>query len=144
MNTTATPQQIRTTENSDDLVSFKDISYQIFLYCLATTVLVHGLAALLALRSLRTHKIGRYLSILLFVSGFLYPLTGGIITMELEHLIACNIFLHKWNLKRLRCCIAWIYSAAGYRMGKPFAFFFGGGQTLVLVVVSFSRVYGTL
>lgn len=123
MNTTATPQRIRTAENSDDLVSFKDISYQIFLYCLATTVLVHGLAALLALRSLRTHKIGRYLSILLFVSGFLYPLTGGIITS---------------------CCIAWIYSAAGYRMGKPFAFFFGGGQTLVLVVVSFSRIYGTL
>ena len=61
---------------------FSDMWYQIFLYCLATTVLMHGLASLIALRALRKHKLGRYIPIVIAVAGFLYPLTGGIITSK--------------------------------------------------------------
>ncbi len=67
--------------------------YQIFLYCLATTVLMHGLASLLALRALRKHKLGRYIPIVIAVTGFLYPLTGGIITSKFI-IIYCSLGLH--------------------------------------------------
>ncbi|XP_065064328.1 transmembrane protein 170A-like [Rhopilema esculentum] len=105
------------------LVSFKDMWYQIFLYCLATTVLMHGLASLIALRALRKHKLGRYIPIVIAVAGFLYPLTGGIITSAL---------------------ISWIYHAAKIGMPNYFAFLWGGGQALLLLIVSFTRIIATL
>lgn len=71
--------------------------YQIFLYCLATTVLMHGLASLLAIKALQSHRYGRYLPIIIAVTGFLYPLTGGIVTSKMnsslnEFIIYCNEF----------------------------------------------------
>jgi len=117
-----TAQPIRTIER-DGLVNFHDIWYQIFLYCLATTLLMHGLAALVSIRSLRKHTYGRYLPILLILLGFLYPLTGGLVTSAF---------------------IAWIYTAANYSMEKHYAFVYGAGQTLCLFITSFIRLYGTL
>ncbi|XP_065669267.1 transmembrane protein 170A isoform X2 [Hydra vulgaris] len=110
-------------EKSNNIQSFNAIWYQIFLYCLATVLFVHIIAALVAFFSLRKHQVGRYLCIVLFLYGFLYPLTGGFITSVL---------------------IAWIYSAAGYTMEKNFAFVYGAGQALVLFLVSFIHLYGLL
>ncbi len=71
----------------DTLLS--DMWYQIFLYCLATTVLMYGLASLLALRALRKHKQGRYIPIVIAVAGLLYPLTGGIVTSMYTYFMNC-------------------------------------------------------
>ena len=57
-----------------------EIWYQIFLYCLATTVLMHVIAAVVSLRSIRKHRVCRYLPVVLIIAGFLYPLTGGMLT----------------------------------------------------------------
>ena len=43
---------------------------------------MHGFASLLALRTLQSHKVGRYFPLVIAVAGFLYPLTGGIITSK--------------------------------------------------------------
>ena len=105
------------------LRSFRDIWYQIFLYCLATNLLMHCVAALFACRALRTHKFGRYVPIVLLLAGFLYPLTGGVITSG---------------------CISWIYVSADYNMLYYTAFIFGAGQSFLVFLVSFLRIYGTL
>ena len=43
---------------------------------------MHGFASLLALRTLQSHKVGRYFPLVIAVAGFLYPLTGGIVTSK--------------------------------------------------------------
>lgn len=42
------------------------------------------------------------------------------------------------------CCIAWIYSAAGYHLEHWMSLCYGIGQTVFLLFVSFVRIYGTL
>ena len=105
------------------ICSFKEIWYVIFLWCLAVTVIAYGLASLLALRSLRKHKLGRYLPVMLAINGLVYPLTGGAITSAF---------------------IAWIYTEANVEMEKMAAFLWGSGQTILLLIISFVRIYGTL
>ena len=52
---------------------------------------MHCVTALLALRSLRKHRIGRYLPVVIIITGFLYPLTGGIITSEYKvYICSCD------------------------------------------------------
>lgn len=105
------------------LKSFKDIWYQIFLYCLATSLLIHGIAALFAFRALKSHRFGRYVPLVLVLCGFLYPLTGGVISSG---------------------CIAWIYRSAEYVMLYYTAFIFGAGQAFMVFFISFLRIFGTL
>ena len=56
--------------------------YQIFLWCLAASVLIHCVAACFAFGALRRHSRGRFLPLLFLLLGFLYPVTGGVITSE--------------------------------------------------------------
>lgn len=40
--------------------------------------------------------------------------------------------------------IAWIYTVAGYPMAKWYAFMYGAGQALCLLIISFIQLFGTL
>ena len=56
--------------------------YQIFLWYLFSSFLVHSSAALVAVWALHRHKYGRFYAILILVMGFIGPITGGIATSE--------------------------------------------------------------
>ena len=56
--------------------------YQIFLWCLATSVFIHCISASVAFLALRKHSRGVFLPLLVIFIGFLYPVTGGVITSE--------------------------------------------------------------
>ena len=57
--------------------------YQIFLWCLATSVFIHCISACVAFLALRKHSRGVFFPLLVIFIGFLYPVTGGVITSEL-------------------------------------------------------------
>lgn len=61
---------------------FADMWYQIFLWCLATSVFIHCVSAGVAFFALRQHSRGMFFPLLVIFIGFLYPVTGGIITSE--------------------------------------------------------------
>lgn len=56
--------------------------YQIFLWCLATSVFIHCISACVAFLALRKHSRGVFFPLLVVFIGFLYPVTGGVITSE--------------------------------------------------------------
>jgi len=84
---------------------------------------MHGFASLLALRTLQSHKVGRYFPLVIAVAGFLYPLTGGIVTSAL---------------------VAWVYKTGNFEMESYVAFLWGGGQAFLLFIISFTRIPATL
>jgi hypothetical protein len=59
---------------------FVGMWYQIFLYDLATSVFIHCIVALLSFCSLRRHKYGRFFPVFVIIVGFMFPVTGGVIT----------------------------------------------------------------
>ena len=56
--------------------------YQVFLWTLFSSFLVHTVAAAIACGHLRKHRLGRFVPILIFVMGILSPITGGICTSK--------------------------------------------------------------
>ena len=103
--------------------SFSEIWYQIFLYDLATSVFIHCTVALLSFCSLQRHKYGRFFPILVIIVGFLFPVTGGIITSVL---------------------ISIVYQSAQLTMPNYTAFLWGFGQAFVLFLISYTRILATL
>lgn len=51
--------------------------WQIFLYVIASSLIVHGISATIAYCCLRKHKIGRFYSVMVIFMGFIGPVTGG-------------------------------------------------------------------
>lgn len=103
--------------------SFAEIWYQVFLWALFTSIIVHAIAAIVAFLQLRKHKYGRWVSVIIIVMGVLSPLTGGVITSA---------------------TIAGFYRGSDFEMKPFFAICWGLGQTVVVVVISFSRILATL
>ena len=64
------------------LFLFAEMWYQIFLWCLATSVFIHCVSAGVAFFALQQHSRGMFFPLLIIFIGFLYPVTGGIITSE--------------------------------------------------------------
>lgn len=56
--------------------------YWVFLWCLFTSLFVHGAVGLLMLVMLQRHKRGRLITLVLVSVGFLASLSGGVITSE--------------------------------------------------------------
>jgi len=54
--------------------------YQVFLWALVSSILVHFVAAAIAFGRLRKHKYGRFIPLVILLMGILSPLTGGVIT----------------------------------------------------------------
>lgn len=107
----------------DPLDGFVDMWYHVFLWSLFSSILVHVVAALIACGHLKHHKIGRFVPIIIIIMGILSPIIGGAITSA---------------------AIAGIYRASGFEMGKLYALVWGVGQTIVLILISFTRILATL
>ncbi|XP_071504058.1 transmembrane protein 170B-like [Diadema setosum] len=97
--------------------------YQIFLWHLFSSFLIHAVAAIVAFCALRKHKIGRLYSLLVILMGFLGPITGGILSSAI---------------------IAGLFETTEVTMIPLWALVCGWGQTIMVAVISFSRILGTL
>ncbi|XP_061112260.1 transmembrane protein 170B [Conger conger] len=105
------------------LQHFAEMWYWVFLWCLFSSLLVHGAMALLMLITLQRHRRGRLITLLLVSVGFLASLIGGVITSA---------------------AVAGVYRVAGKDMAPLEALVFGAGQTTLSILISFSRILATL
>ncbi|KAM8841066.1 transmembrane protein 170B isoform 1-T1 [Spinachia spinachia] len=101
----------------------EEMWYWVFLWCLFSSLFLHGAAGLLMLVMLQRHKRGRLITLVLVSVGFLASLSGGVITSA---------------------AVAGVYRVAGKDMAPLEALVFGVGQTALSVIISFSRVLATL
>lgn len=105
------------------LVKFGQIWYQVFLWALFSSLFIHIAASGISFCRLRSHKIGRWVPIVILGMGVISPLTGGVLTSA---------------------AVAGVYISAGIVMPTFYAFLWGVGQTVILVVISFTRILATL
>uniref|UniRef100_A0A8B9K2D4 Transmembrane protein 170B n=1 Tax=Astyanax mexicanus TaxID=7994 RepID=A0A8B9K2D4_ASTMX len=105
------------------LQHFTEMWYWVFLWCLFSSLFVHGAVGLLMCVMLQRHKRGRLITLVLISAGFIASLTGGVITSA---------------------AVAWVYRVAGKDMAPLEALVFGVGQTTLSIIISFSRVLATL
>ncbi|XP_020610214.1 transmembrane protein 170B-like [Orbicella faveolata] len=105
------------------LFLFAEMWYQIFLWCLATSVFIHCVSAGVAFFALRQHSRGMFFPLLIIFVGFLYPVTGGIITSA---------------------TIGAVYRTAHFTMPRYAAFLWGAGQAFIGFLVSYTRILATL
>lgn len=103
--------------------SFGNKWYYMFIWSLFSSFLVHTLSALVALCKLYQHPIGRFYPVLIFFMGIISPLTGG----------ACT-----------SAVIALVFHAADWGMPAATAMCIGIAQTIIIIVVSTSRILATL
>ncbi|KAL6479262.1 hypothetical protein MHYP_G00126950 [Metynnis hypsauchen] len=109
--------------NDTSLCDFSEMWYGVFLWAAVSSLLFHLPAALLALATLRRHKMARFLPIAILLMGIIGPLFGGVLTSA---------------------AIAGVYMAAGKRMMSLEALVFGVGQSFCVLIISFLRVLATL
>uniref|UniRef100_A0A1A8KYQ7 Transmembrane protein 170B n=1 Tax=Nothobranchius pienaari TaxID=704102 RepID=A0A1A8KYQ7_9TELE len=105
------------------LQQFPEMWYWVFLWCLFSSLVVHGAAGLLMLIMLQRHKWGRLITLVLVSTGFLASLSGAVVTSA---------------------AVAGVYRVAGKGMGPLEALALGVGQTSLLLLISFSRILATL
>ncbi|XP_076449587.1 transmembrane protein 170A-like [Babylonia areolata] len=105
------------------LRTFSEIWYSVFLWALFSSLLVHIGATLIAFCRLRKHRLGRWIPLAILFMGIISPLTGGVISSA---------------------AVAGVYRASDFSMMPFYALVWGVGQTVVMVVVSFSRILATL
>ncbi|XP_017310775.1 transmembrane protein 170B isoform X1 [Ictalurus punctatus] len=104
-------------------VSVAEMWYWVFLWCLFSSLFVHGAVGLLMCVMLQRHKRGRLITLVLISAGFLASIIGGVLTSAV---------------------VAWVYRVAGKDMAPLEALVFGVGQTTLAILISFSRILATL
>lgn len=109
--------------NVTALTEFSEMWYGVFLWAVVSSLVFHLPAALLALATLRRHKMARFMPIAILLMSILGPLCGGVLTSA---------------------AIAGVYKAAGKKMIPLEALVFGVGQSFCVLVISFLRVLATL
>nr|XP_060630796.1 transmembrane protein 170B [Anolis sagrei ordinatus] len=97
--------------------------YWVFLWALFSSLFVHGAAGVLMFVMLQRHRQGRVISVIVVSIGFLGSVTGAMITSA---------------------AVAGIYRVAGKSMAPLEALVFGVGQTVLTLIISFSRILATL
>ncbi|XP_028814416.1 transmembrane protein 170A isoform X1 [Denticeps clupeoides] len=105
------------------LFCFTEMWYGVILWTAVSSLIFHLPAALLALFTLRRHKVARFMPIAILLMGIIGPLTGGVLTSA---------------------AIAGVYKAAGKTMISLEALVFGVGQSFCIFVISFLRILATL
>ncbi|XP_028814417.1 transmembrane protein 170A isoform X2 [Denticeps clupeoides] len=109
--------------NDTSLCDFSEMWYGVILWTAVSSLIFHLPAALLALFTLRRHKVARFMPIAILLMGIIGPLTGGVLTSA---------------------AIAGVYKAAGKTMISLEALVFGVGQSFCIFVISFLRILATL
>ncbi|XP_062860657.1 transmembrane protein 170A [Trichomycterus rosablanca] len=118
------PRRNATCGNNDtSLCHFSEMWYGVFLWAVVSSLIFHLPAALLALATLRRHKMACFFPIAILLMAIIGPLFGGALTSA---------------------AVAGVYKAAGKRMISLEAFVFGVGQSFFVLVISFLRVLATL
>uniref|UniRef100_A0A3B3RHN9 Transmembrane protein 170B n=1 Tax=Paramormyrops kingsleyae TaxID=1676925 RepID=A0A3B3RHN9_9TELE len=90
------------------LQHFTEMWYWVFLWCLFSSLLLHGAVGLLMLVALQRHRRGRLITLLLVSVGFLASLSGAVITSQsflpraAPHVCLPACFVLSWSLG-LRC-----------------------------------------
>ncbi|XP_022096146.1 transmembrane protein 170A-like [Acanthaster planci] len=110
-------------DTNEEIKSWIEMWYQIFLWYLFSSFLIHSGAAIIAFWALRKHKMGRLYSLVILVMGFVGPITGGIVTSAI---------------------IAGLFITSEFSMYPLYAMVCGWGQTIVVIVISFFRILATL
>ncbi|CAG5124889.1 unnamed protein product [Candidula unifasciata] len=108
---------------NDDIDTFVEIWYQVFLWALFSSLFVHIVAALIAFLRLRKHRIGRWIPVAILTMGVLSPLTGGVISSA---------------------AIAGVFRASDFLVMPFYALVCGVVQTFLVLVISYSRILATL
>uniref|UniRef100_A0A3Q2HFQ4 Transmembrane protein 170B n=3 Tax=Equus TaxID=9789 RepID=A0A3Q2HFQ4_HORSE len=108
---------------SNLLKSDSKMWYWIFLWALFSSLFVHGAAGVLMFVMLQRHRQGRVISVVAVSIGFLASVTGAMITSA---------------------AVAGIYRVAGKNMAPLEALVWGVGQTVLTLIISFSRILATL
>ncbi|XP_048796730.1 transmembrane protein 170B isoform X1 [Lagopus muta] len=101
----------------------KKMWYWVFLWALFSSLFVHGAVGVLMFVMLQRHRQGRLISVIVVSIGFLGSVTGAMITSA---------------------AVAGIYRVAGKNMAPLEALVFGVGQTVLTLIISFSRILATL
>ncbi|CAB1313858.1 unnamed protein product [Coregonus sp. 'balchen'] len=109
--------------NDTSLSDFSEMWYGVFLWAAVSSLVFHLPAALLAIATLRQHKIARFIPIAIILMSIVGPVCGGVLTSA---------------------AIAGVYKAAGKRMISLEALVFGVGQSFCVLIISFLRVLATL
>lgn len=109
--------------NGNQLQSFRDIWWWIFLWALFSSIFVHALAFLISICTLHKHKQGRWYCFSFVVMGLFTPLTEGVITSAL---------------------ISGVFVSIGWTIGPKYALICGAGQTALVVFVSWTRLLPTM
>ncbi|XP_010082831.1 PREDICTED: transmembrane protein 170B [Pterocles gutturalis] len=105
------------------LKSLLKMWYWVFLWALFSSLFVHGAVGVLMFVMLQRHRQGRLISVIVVSIGFLGSITGAMITSA---------------------AVAGIYRVAGKNMAPLEALVFGVGQTVLTLIISFSRILATL
>uniref|UniRef100_A0A8C3DGA5 Transmembrane protein 170B n=56 Tax=Neognathae TaxID=8825 RepID=A0A8C3DGA5_CORMO len=105
------------------LRSLTEMWYWVFLWALFSSLFVHGAVGVLMFVMLQRHRQGRLISVIVVSIGFLGSVTGAMITSA---------------------AVAGIYRVAGKNMAPLEALVFGVGQTVLTLIISFSRILATL
>ncbi|KPP56604.1 transmembrane protein 170B-like [Scleropages formosus] len=105
------------------LQHFTEMWYWVFLWCLFSSLVVHGAVGLLMFVALQRHRRGRLITLVLLSVGLLSSLSGAVITSA---------------------AVAGVYRVAGKDMAPLEALVFGMGQTALTVLISLSRILATL
>ncbi|XP_074604271.1 transmembrane protein 170A [Brevipalpus obovatus] len=107
----------------DELDTFAEMLYHIFLWAFLSCFGVHLIAAGIAYVNLRKHKIARFVPLVFVIVGIFTPLAMSVVTSSL---------------------IAGVFRAASFKMSPLYAFFFGTGQTLINLLLGYTRILATL
>lgn len=62
-----------------------DIWAEIFLWCFMTSIVVHLIASIIAVLSLKSHKIGRWYAVLIILAGIITPIVPSALTSNIRH-----------------------------------------------------------
>ncbi|ESO07798.1 hypothetical protein HELRODRAFT_76173 [Helobdella robusta] len=97
--------------------------YAMLLTAIATLILVHFVAAMIALGHLKKHRIGRFVPLVIITLGLIPSALATLITSA---------------------AIAGVYQTSGNSMKILYGVAWGVGQTIVLIFISFTRILATL
>lgn len=118
-----------------------DIWVEIFLWCFMTSIVVYFIASIVAIRALRSHKIGRWYAVLILLAGITTPMLSSAITSTFgsspEPLSICLFSF-------IGALLSAMFYAASVEIRPFFCFVLGVGQTGVVLFFSFLKILSTL
>ena len=120
-----------------------DIWVEIFLWCFMTSIVVYFIASILAIRALRSHKIGRWYAVLILLAGITTPMLSSALTSALTSFHRSSP-TSRYLSSSLGALLSAMFYAASVEIRPFFCFVLGVGQTGVVLFFSFLKILSTL